>query len=161
MNIQTAESALQVRRAELSDLDVLVALRVALLRELRGPHPWGDQPDLPHASRRYFERALPTGQYASFMAEAGGIAIAAAGIFFFERPPMGANLISAEARIVDVYTAPDWRGRGASRLVVQAVIDYARTRGVRRVRLGASAQGRPLYERLGFKEVVNEMELPL
>jgi GNAT superfamily N-acetyltransferase len=161
MNTQSPEAALLVRRAEVSDLDTLVAMRVAQLYELRGSHPEAEQPELPAATRRYFERALPTGQYASFVAEASGVAVAAAGLFFFERPPMGANLLSLEACIVDVYTHPDWRRRGASRLVVQAAIDFARASGARRVRLGASTDGRPLYEKLGFTPAANEMELPL
>ncbi len=160
MNDKPAE-AFVLRRADITDLETLVAMRVAQMHELRGSHPEAGQPELPAATRRYLELALPTGQYASFIAEANGIPVAAAGVFFFERPPMGANLLSREARVVDVYTIPDWRRRGASRLVVQAAIDLARAAGARRVRLGASQDGRPLYEKLGFTPVSGDMELAL
>lgn len=50
-----------------------------------------------------------------------------------------------------VLTDPDHRRRGLGRWVTQAAVDYLQEQGVRRILLDASAMGRPLYEKLGFR----------
>lgn len=54
-----------------------------------------------------------------------------------------------------VYVHPDARGSGASSKLFQAAIDYARTRGARRIALwvnGVNAHAKGLYERMGFRQ---------
>jgi len=61
-----------------------------------------------------------------------------------------------EAIVVNVYTEPAWRRRGAARTLMEQVIDWARAQGIGRLVLHASKDGRALYERLGFAPT-NEM----
>jgi ribosomal protein S18 acetylase RimI-like enzyme len=49
-----------------------------------------------------------------------------------------------------IFVAPDARRRGLGRALTEAVIDRLEAAGCRTLLLVASAQGRPLYERLGF-----------
>jgi len=58
--------------------------------------------------------------------------------------------------IVNVYTEPGWRRRGIGELLMREVLDFTRARGIHNVVLHASAEGRALYERLGFRQT-NEM----
>ena len=58
--------------------------------------------------------------------------------------------------VVNVYTVPEWRGRGIARALMRVLMDWAVTRGADRIVLHASDQGRPLYESLGFHPT-NEM----
>jgi GNAT superfamily N-acetyltransferase len=58
--------------------------------------------------------------------------------------------------VVNVYTEPEWRGRGIARALMRVLMDWAVTRGADRIVLHASDQGRPLYESLGFHPT-NEM----
>jgi ribosomal protein S18 acetylase RimI-like enzyme len=55
--------------------------------------------------------------------------------------------------LVAMWVAPTARGRGVGAALTQAVIDWARERGARRVILGVAQDNDParrLYERLGF-----------
>jgi GNAT superfamily N-acetyltransferase len=65
-----------------------------------------------------------------------------------------------EALILSMWTDPAHRRRGLATCVLEAMLDWCRRRGIRRVTLHASAQGRPIYERLGFTQT-NEMRLEL
>jgi len=49
---------------------------------------------------------------------------------------------------------PDWRRRGVGEAVMRVVLDALAARGIRRIVLHASENGRPLYERLGFRRTV-------
>ena len=81
------------------------------------------------------------------------------------RPRLDARTVrlGPEAIILNVFTERAWRRRGLARQLMEQVIAWARAHGVVRLVLHASAEGRPLYERLGF-EPTNEMrytgELP-
>ena len=64
------------------------------------------------------------------------------------------------AYILNMYTEPEYRGRGIARRIMQAILNRCCVEGFGLVSLHASAQGRPLYESLGF-EPTNEMRLRL
>jgi GNAT superfamily N-acetyltransferase len=58
--------------------------------------------------------------------------------------------------IVNVFTEPEWRRKGLARILLKQIIDWARDEKLDRLLLHASANGRALYERLGFI-ATNEM----
>jgi GNAT superfamily N-acetyltransferase len=62
------------------------------------------------------------------------------------------------ATIQNVFTDPQWRRQGVAMLLLQRIIDWARSERLDRVVLHASEAGRSLYERLGFVGT-NEMRL--
>ena len=60
--------------------------------------------------------------------------------------------------ILNVYTEPEFRKQGIARQIMSTILTWTREHGLRSVNLHASAEGRPLYEKLGF-EATNEMRL--
>jgi GNAT superfamily N-acetyltransferase len=58
--------------------------------------------------------------------------------------------------IVNVFTEPEWRRKGLAGMLLKQIIDWARDEKLDRLLLHASANGRALYERLGFA-ATNEM----
>ncbi len=57
-----------------------------------------------------------------------------------------------DAGIYNVVTLPDFRGRGIGSVMTQRPVRVAEEQGLRIGVLHASAMGRPVYERLGFRE---------
>jgi GNAT superfamily N-acetyltransferase len=55
-----------------------------------------------------------------------------------------------QAIIQNVYTEPAWRRRGLGTLLMKEIIAWSRKTGIDSLVLHASAEGRPLYEKLGF-----------
>ncbi len=151
-----------IRLATPADIPLVNALRTEMLNELRAHRGSSEGADNLEASNaEYLARAIPSGQYAGWIAEEGGAPVAISGCFYFERPPMERPGAVLEARIVNVYTRREWRGRGIGSALTRAAIEHARARGARRVRLGAAPDGRGVYARLGFQPVTTEMELKL
>ena len=60
-----------------------------------------------------------------------------------------------------MYTAPDYRGRGIATTLLNKLLDVAKQRGVHQIWLHASHLGKPVYERVGFVEANEYMELIL
>lgn len=97
-------------------------------------------------------------EFAAWIADLDGKPVASAGLLWFAHPPGAANAGGLEAYIVNVYTRPEARRMGLARRLVERAVDEARAAGVRRIWLRASAEGRPLYESMGFRSG-NYMEL--
>ena len=60
--------------------------------------------------------------------------------------------------MLNVYVEPGCRRRGVAEALMRAILGALAARGIRRVVLHASDEGRRLYERLGFL-ATNEMRL--
>lgn len=150
-----------IRRATLDDLDDLVRLRVALLREM-GAVGEAEAAPLAEAIRRYLAADLPAGRFLAWVgADGDGAVIACGGLVFLQKPPSPGNHSGREAYIMNMYTAPAWRGRGLAARLFAAILDHARGAGAELARLHATEDGRALYERGGFRAVGNEMVLRL
>ena len=105
--------------------------------------------------------AIQDGVYLGFLLEGGGEVIAGAGVTLLHWGPTRGDPQPWRARVVNVWTHPDWRRAGHARTLVTAGLDALRERGVTRVSLGSSDMARPLYAGLGFVASPHEMTLTL
>ena len=62
---------------------------------------------------------------------------------------------------MNVYTHAEYRRQGAARLMLSALIDEAKRRGVTYISLDATESGKPLYRSLGFEASGENMGLNL
>jgi GNAT superfamily N-acetyltransferase len=149
----------KIRLATLDDVETLVSLRLVFLKEVGSLSSEVDCRELGEAIRHYFVRKMPTGEFLAWVAESEGRIVATSGLTLFERPPNGANIAGLEAYLSNMYTVPDWRGRGVGTALVTAVIDHVKGTRARRIWLHATEQGRPVYEKAGFVVSKTDMEL--
>lgn len=159
-----AHAAIVVRPATVADRAHVARHRAAMFRDM-GVLTDGPAYDaLVAATDDYLARAIPAGEYHGWLAEPAatpGHVVAGAGVQLrpivprvSERRPV--VLTAPQALLVNVYTEPAWRRRGIAERLVRAAVAWAGERGVSGLVLHASAEGRALYERLGF-EATNEM----
>jgi GNAT superfamily N-acetyltransferase len=135
-----------VRRATLDDLDTLIDLRVAFVRELA---TIDDEATLRSMVAEYLARAIPSEEFLVWVVEDAGMIVAVAGMVTYERM-MGRGGVGTEGYVLNVYTLPDRRKQGYGARVMEAVQEHARANDIR-MTLIATDGGRPLYERLGWK----------
>jgi GNAT superfamily N-acetyltransferase len=112
------------------------------------------------ASAPLIADGLRDGTYRGWLVEQDGAVVAGGGIIglAFQASPR-----DSEARrwwIVNVYVEPAHRRRGLARWIVETIVAWSRAAGLASVNLHASAEGRALYESLGFAPT-NEMRLRL
>ncbi|HYF92592.1 MAG TPA: GNAT family N-acetyltransferase [Symbiobacteriaceae bacterium] len=73
--------------------------------------------------------------------------------------PAGAGMLFCHGGMGGIYnmcTMPEFRGRGVATAIMAAALSEAMARGCTHVGLTPTAMGRPLYERLGFREIYQE-----
>jgi len=107
----------------------------------------------------WLARALADGSYRHWLALASsGRVVAGGGVLLCPWPANPHDPCTERAVILNVYTEPDSRKQGIARQVMETILYWIKARGLRGVNLHASAEGRQLYEKLGF-EATNEMRL--
>ena len=157
-----------IRLATLADLGAIAEHRARMFQEM-GEVPAQAFEILRTKSHERLRDLLTRGEYIGWLAGparkpdiiAGGAGVQLRHVL--PHPLLGAkegNTI-AEGRhaiILNVFTEPDWRRQGVAVLLLQTIIDWARTERLDRLVLHASDAGRSLYARLGFVGT-NEMRL--
>ena len=107
---------------------------------------------------------LEDGTY--FVIEAAGELVACGGWSRRAKLYTGAGDAEGDDRLLDpateaahiraMYTRPDWTRRGLGRRILEACVEAARADGYRKMTLGATLPGLPLYEAFGFRETGRE-----
>jgi len=149
-----------IRPALPPDLDVILGHRLRMFQDM-GHHDVAALEKSVASSRPLLEQRLANGSYRGWLVEhpADGI-VAGGGLITLD---FQANPQDPEPRrtwIVNMYTEPAHRRRGLARTLMETMLDWCRTSGMRSVSLHASDHGRALYERFGFRPT-NEMRLEL
>jgi GNAT superfamily N-acetyltransferase len=154
---------IDIRVATPDDAAVIARHRVEMFRDM-GTLPNEFAAPLATAAERYFLEAIPRQTYVGWLASPAahlGEVIGGAGIQVREALPRltwdqtGVDL-GPQGLIVNVYTERAWRRKGVAERLMQEVLHWTGARGMRNVVLHASAEGRALYEKLGFRPT-NEM----
>jgi GNAT superfamily N-acetyltransferase len=150
-----------LRRATAADAALLASHRAGMFRDMGSIDP-SMEDALRREASAYIERALGTGEYHAWIAmSADGTAIGGAGVQvrpMLPRPDTTGRrvLVGREALVLNVYVEPAWRRRGIARRLMEELLAWVRREHLARVLLHASADGRPLYESMGFV-ATNEM----
>jgi len=105
----------------------------------------------------WLKEALISSKYFGLLAEVEGEVIAGAGMTVLEWGPTRGDTQINRGRIVNVYTAPNWRRQGIAKVLVSRVIQLGEARGLRTFSLSASDEGKSLYQDLGFVSYPTEM----
>jgi len=139
---------------------VLAALRWALFTEL------GESPSAEAAAAfeqiavAAFVAGFERGDCFAWLAETDdGRPMGAVALLSYPRLPTPESLADHEGYLLNVYTVPEWRGRGVATALVAAAVVKAREQGMARIRLHATPEGRPVYAAAGFTARDDEMEL--
>ena len=151
---------IQYKIATSEDIAELMAIRLEMLREVNDlPPDYVFSEDFCSYSRDYFLN----GQHTTILAvdEEDGNTIGCASMCYIELMPTFSHPTGKRAHLMNVYTAPDYRGQGIAHRMVEMLIEEARRRGVTEISLDATASGRPLYRKLGFQDSEECMVLTL
>ncbi|MCI4355551.1 MAG: GNAT family N-acetyltransferase [Thermoplasmata archaeon] len=150
----------RLRRATLEDVDLLVAHRVAMFREMGGR----SRAALARHGPEYLAWLVPrlvSAELVAFVAEdAKGVAMGTGAVWFRPSHPGPGSPARRSPYILSMYTVPAARGRGVATDIVNQVSALSRRLGYGRVGLHASAMGRGVYARMGFLPTT-EMQFPL
>ncbi len=153
-------TSITYRKASIDDLDELVRLRIEFLKEVQQAETRQySEEELSTSLRKYLSKSIGNDDFVAWLAIFGGQVVATSGLCFFQITP-GFTLIDGKiAYILNIYTLPEWRGKGVGKQVFNYILQEAVSRGYKRISLHASDDGRPIYEKFGFRLTNDEMEL--
>ena len=151
---------LQWKKAELNDLEELVATRVMVLRAANLLDDDADMGQVEEASRAYYQHALPKGTHEAWLVMDQDQVVATGGVSYSQVMPTYHNPSGWKAYIMNMYTAPAYRRQGIARETLRRLVEGCKARGISHIALEATQAGRPLYTRYGFVPMQDEMILP-
>ncbi len=152
---------MKVLPASQAHVGPLARLRLALLEETGGELPQGQRQQMLALNEAFFQKNLGSASWQDWVALVDGEVRGIGAMAFLSRPPYPGNPEGKDAYLLNMYTAPLFRGQGLALAIVHEALQDARTRGVRKVILHATDAGRRIYDKLGFQASSAYMELAL
>ena len=151
------------RKATSADISLLAETRVIFINEMIKMQD--DEKHMLYSScEEYFVTAMKDNSFASFLAFDGELLAATSGICFYRIPPVihrGDINDGFVAYIQNMYTYPNYRKKGIATKLFKMTVEEAKIRGYRTLKLHATDMGRPIYEKFGFTDSKNDMEIYL
>jgi len=142
---------IKVRKAEISDMDALIELRLNYLREDLGRLSAKTEEKIILQLKEYVSKYIDT-IFTAFLAETDGKIVATAFMSIADRPANPFMITGRTALVQNVYTRPEYRKKGIATQVLKELIAEARRQNVSYIELSATDDGRPVYQKLGFVE---------
>lgn len=149
------------RLTTMEDIGNLVLLRMIFLQEAEEVGSSSSAEELKKSLYSYFKEKIPNKLFVSWLAEDEGKIIATSGLSFHVVPPSYENPLGEEAYLMNMYTLPEYRKQGIGGNLLNKILNEARKRGIRKIRLHTTDIGKSLYEKKGFVETKSEMVLLL
>jgi len=155
-----ARAAVSVRAATLADLDSVLALRLALLREHGTNHISRRlRADAPGRGRRLFGSQLASAHEVTYLAEHDGRVV---GILRCVES-VGSPLLYPDryGYVSSVYVAPEARRRGVLKALLARAVRWCEERGLPEMRLHSTSDGdsaNAAWSALGF-EIVEHLRV--
>ena len=141
----------KIRTSTSADVKLILAQRRAMFEDV-GFDNKRQLSTMLRAYARWLKPKLRSGEYRGWFAVTpDGEAVAGAGLWIMEWPPVPSDHSSRRGYIANVYTHPSHRRRGLARRLMKDALACCRKHGIKTVVLHASDQGMPLYETLGFE----------
>lgn len=142
------------RKAEISDIDELVKLRINQLREEGAK----ENEDISLALKDFLKRNILNGNFISWIGIKDNRIIATSGVAFSEKPPYYGNISGYIGNISCMYTIKEYRRKGIAKKLLGLVVEEAKKHGCGSVQITASNMGVFLYTDYGFEKNKNFMQ---
>lgn len=137
--------------ADKNDIDELVRLRIAYIRDDFGSISDEEELNLKSRLPDYFEKELGD-HLIAFVARAEGRLVAAAYLLIVEKPANPSMPTGLCGEVLSVFTEESYRGKGICSHLMTELVTFAKERGFSRIDLLATEDGYHVYKKLGFEE---------
>jgi GNAT superfamily N-acetyltransferase len=159
MSMQDSNDDYRIRLATATDVAVIARQRASMFLDM-GVIADAEAELLRTASESWIADLMAKQQYLGWFVEHGTTIVAGGGVLLRDRGPGPECFrIGRWAHAVNVYTSPEHRRRGLARRLMRTIIEWCAHNQIDHLTLGASDQGKPLYESLGFVPTA-QMMLP-
>ena len=138
-------------QAKVSDIDELIRMRIAYMIDDFGAVSDDERIGMEKQLPDYFARKLGT-ELIAFVARDENRIVSVAYLHIIEMPANSILLNGLYGDVLSVYTEPEYRGQGLCTRLMENLVAYGKERGLSRIDLKATAEGLPIYKKIGFSE---------
>ena len=142
---------MNIRQANIEDIDILIQLRFDYLLADRGNLTAEEEKVIRSQLISYFAKHI-NDDFIAILAEIDNNVVSTAFLAIAEKPANPAFITGKTGTLLNVLTYPDYRRMGLASKVIYKIIEEAKQLGVSYIELSATPDGKPLYEKLGFTE---------
>ena len=149
-----SEEKITVRLVEPGDIQAMTFHRLAYLTEMQGERPPEYIENLKLELEAFFGDHIRAGDFFALVAESGGRTMGY-GAMVLKSIPGDLNRPSyLEGDILNMYTLPHARRQGVGTVILEKLLERARSLGLTKVGLHTSKDGEHLYRSFGFSEPI-------
>lgn len=149
---------MEIYKSSINDKENFIKMRVSLFKELGEIDENSEIDELVKETGTYYTNHIDKDLFCWFAKIDNKIA-AVASMCIFCRIPYFQNPVGLEGYILNVYTLPEFRNKGAASKLITEIITFSKNSAIKKLWLNSSEAGKEIYKSLGFKENENEMEL--
>lgn len=142
---------IQYLQADFSDIDQIIRMRLAYIRDDFGPQTPETEKLIENQLKDYFRIHLGKDCFV-FEAKENETIVATAFLVIVEKPANPRFLHGKIGDVLNVYTAPEKRRQGIAGTLMRMMLDYGQKLNLDFIELKATADGYPLYKKLGFED---------
>ena len=133
------------------DINELIRLRIAYMMDDFGSVSEDERIALEKQLPDYFSRKLGS-ELIAFVARDENRIVSVAYLLIIEMPANLMLLNGIYGDVLNVYTEPEYRGKGLATRLMNNLIEYGKKAGLGRIDLLATGDGYPIYKKVGFED---------
>ena len=149
---------MEVQKAQISDIDALVDLRIQYLTEDHGRLGIQDAAAIAEKLPQYFRTHLGKDLYC-YIVRNGKDIVSCAFLLVVEKPMSPAFINGRTGTVLNVYTRPAHRHKGYAGFIMKELISDAQKMALCTIELKATDAGYSLYRSAGFVDDVSKYHL--
>lgn len=138
-----------VEKAEISDMEELIDLRLAYLKEDHGDLSTDDIQAIRDGLPVYFEKYLDENLFCYIIRE-NHMIVSCAWLLVVEKPMSPAFINGRTGTVLNVYTNPSYRHKGYAKKIMERLVSEAKEMQLCVMELKSTEDGYPLYQSVGF-----------
>lgn len=148
---------IEICKADKENFAQVIKLRFEMLMVVNNLKSDVFNVDFKDATNEYF----CNGNQTTFLAMDGGVAIGCATVCYIMVMPTYSHPTGKRAHVMNVYVREGYRKKGIAQMMMKEIVNDAIEKGITHINLDATEQGRPLYEKIGFKPTEEGMVMIL
>lgn len=144
---------IEIKRIE--DIETLVKWRAEVIRNVFNVEP---DSKLLDENRRYYLRHVDDGTHIAVVASYNGEDCGCGAVCLTEELPSPDNPSGKCAYLMNIYVRDAFRRHGVAHMIVSRLVDEAKIRECGKIYLETTADGKPVYMSLGFRDMADMMK---